>query len=577
MEAVAVSYAVPALHNINGLEIKTSIVHKARKSPSDYIELNEDGVIGNLTAVHDGPVYICLAENYDYWCAELGIDRSEWDWCHWGENITLRCTGKTLSESDFRLGDVWRVGDSVRLQVCGSRIPCMKLSWRCGQKDSWLKTLSDTGRVGIYLRVLNKGRVYPGDRAVQESSSGDSMDVATITRLAFDSDMKTRDTLNLLANHQVLLRLNQLMIKRKIAGMDDKANKGRNAWKGWRDLRVSRVVDEGNGIKSFFICSTDDKQLAWYLPGQFLTIRLPTGDVRSWSISDWSGRTQPEHYRISIKKVGRASSWMWNNCAVGDVLSARSPAGKFVLDWSQPVTPRQLYLSAGIGVTPILAMMKAHANHPNMRNVPGIWIHVARDGHSLQFHDEFLQIEDNPIKKFVFMTRPRNIDVEKADYDIAGRPSLDTIKELIGGTYKFNPFGTADMDLPAKFSAAYICGPKDFEDNIKTILTSLNVPSPFIHSESFSASGQALGELEKATVLFTKSKKSAYWKKDKSMSLLELAESVGMAPDYGCRVGACGSCVAKVTCGSVSGGVQMDGSVLTCSAVPSSDVVEVEL
>ncbi|CAG1961200.1 unnamed protein product [Fusarium graminearum] len=516
----------------------------------EYIELNEDGVIGNATAVHDGPVYIFLAENYDYWCAELGVDRSEWDWCHWGENITFRCTDKTLTKSDFRLGDIWRVGRNIRLQVCGSRIPCMKLSWRCGQKDSWLKTLSNTGRVGVYLRVLSKG---PGNRAVRESSSGDSMDAATITRLAFDSDLKTRDTLNLLANHDVLLRLNRSIIKRKLAGINDDVNKGKNVWKGWRELRVSRIIDEGNGIKSFDICSTDDKDLAWYLPGQFLT----TGQVgSSLSTIALASKTQGVHPR------GCAMNVEWE---------------QFVLDWSQAVTPRQLYLSAGIGITPILAMMKAHANHPNMNVAPGIWIHVVKDGRGLQFHSEFCKIENNPIRRFVFMTQPRDIDVRGRDYDVLGRPSLDSMAELLGETYKFNPFGTTAMDLPSKFSAAYICGPKDFEATMKSLLLSCNIPPPFIHSESFSASGHTIGDVEKATVRFAKSGKTAHWKKDESMSLLELAESVGMAPDYGCRVGACGSCVAKVACGSVSGGLQMDGCILTCSAVPTSEFIEVEL
>lgn len=124
-------------------------------------------------------MYICLAENYDYWCTELGIERSTWDWCHWGENITLKCTAEKLTEFNFRLGDVWKIGSAVRLQVCGARVPCMKLSWRCGQKDSWLKPLSDTGRVGVYLRVLTKGRIHPGDRAVKEFASEDPMDVVS--------------------------------------------------------------------------------------------------------------------------------------------------------------------------------------------------------------------------------------------------------------------------------------------------------------------------------------------------------------------------------------------------------------
>ncbi|WXC57084.1 hypothetical protein SNK03_003008 [Fusarium graminearum] len=476
----------------------------------EYIELNEDGVIGNATAVHDGPVYICLAENYDYWCAELGVDRSEWDWCHWGENITFRCTDKTLTKSDFRLGDIWRVGRNIRLQVCGSRIPCMKLSWRCGQKDSWLKTPSNTGQVGVYLRVLSKG---PGNRAVRESSSGDSIDAATITRLAFDSDLKTRDTLNLLANHDVLRRLNRSIIKRKLAGINDDAISAAG---------VSQTGQVGSSLSTIALAS----------------------------------KTQGVHPR------GCAMNVEWE---------------QFVLDWSQAVTPRQLYLSAGIGITPILAMMKAHANHPNMNVVPGIWIHVVKDGRGLQFHSEFCKIENNPIRRFVFMTQPRDIDVRGRDYDVLGRPSLDSMAELLGETYKFNPFGTTAMDLPSKFSAAYICGPKDFETTMKSLLLSCNIPPPFIHSESFSASGHTIGDVEKATVRFAKSGKTAHWKKDESMSLLELAESVGMAPDYGCRVGACGSCVAKVACGSVSGGLQMDGCILTCSAVPTSEFIEVEL
>ncbi|KAF4969252.1 hypothetical protein FSARC_3505 [Fusarium sarcochroum] len=577
MEAVAVSYAVPAWHRINGLDMKTSIIHTPKKSTSEYIELNESGVVDNTTAVHDGPVYICLAENYDYWCTELGVNRSKWDWCHWGENITFRCTDKRLTEFDFRLGDIWRVGSSVRLQVCGSRIPCMKLAWRCEQKDSWLKPLSESGRVGVYFRVLHGGRIYPGDRAVQESSSGDKMDVATITRVAFDADLKTRDTLDLLANHEGLLGLNRLILGRKLANMDDKVNVGRNGWKGWRDLRVSRIVDEGNGIKSFYLFPTDDRKLAWYQPGQFLTVRLPTGDVRSWSISDWSGRKQPECYRLSIKQAAKASAWMCNECTTGTILSARSPAGRFFLDWSQPVSPRQIYLSAGIGITPILAMMKAHASHPNMSKTPGIWIHITRNGQNLQLHDEFPQIENNPIKRFVFMTQPRNVDVIGKDYDFTGRPDLEAITKLLGSTYQMSPLGTTEMTLPAKFSAVYICGPSDFEKDMRSILQNFSIPPPFIHSENFSASVQVVGDLKKATVRFTKSNKVARWERSKPMTLLELAESVGLTPDYGCRVGACGSCATKLNCGSVSGGVQMDGSVLTCSATPASEEVDIEL
>ena len=577
MEVLAVSHSFPTEQDVRGLKIKTSIIHTPLASVTDYIELDEAGVIDNATAAHDGPVYVCLAENYDYWCSELNVDRSSWDWCHWGENITFRCTEASLTERDFHLGDIWRVGPSVRLQVCGSRIPCMKLSWRCGQPDSWLKPLADSGRVGIYLRVLQGGRVHPGDVAVLESSSGDPMDVAIISKLAFDASLTTRDTLNLLANHAGLLRLNRFFMERKLINIDDKVNVGKNAWKGWREFRPYQIVDEGGSVKSFYIRPLDSEALAHYLPGQFLTVRLPSGQVRSWSISEWLGRDGPTYYRLSIKKGTGVSAWMHDQCTVETALWVRSPAGRFVLDWTQIASPRQVYITAGIGLTPILAMMKAHATHPNMTKTPGVWIHVAKNSDHFPFQGEFLDIEQNPVEKRVFFTDAMITDVIGESHDYAGRPTREILMQLLASNYTMNPLGGSEMSLPGRFSAVYICGPSSFEADMKALLTEVGIPPPFVHSESFSPSSNVLGDLTQARVRFTKSNKSCIWKKEKPVSLLELADSLGLKPDYGCRVGACGSCAVKLISGSVSGGIQLDGTILTCSSTPSSEDVEVEL
>ncbi|KAI1816443.1 hypothetical protein GGS20DRAFT_583550 [Poronia punctata] len=86
----------------------------------------------------------------------------------------------------------------------------MKLSWCCGQKDSWLATLANSGRVGVYLRVLHGGRVRPGDEVTYEKICENNLDIASITRLSFDNSLKTRDTLNLpINNDDVLMRLNR--------------------------------------------------------------------------------------------------------------------------------------------------------------------------------------------------------------------------------------------------------------------------------------------------------------------------------------------------------------------------------
>ncbi|KAI1151485.1 pyruvate kinase-like protein [Nemania diffusa] len=574
MEVVAVSSSQPRFHNVNGIKLYTTIVRDALTEPSDYIEIDKSGVLGNKPAVHDGPVYVCFAEHYDYWCNELGVDRSSWGWCHWGENLTLRFKDRVRLEDEIYIGDIWKIGETVRLQA-GARVPCMKLSWRCGQKDTWLPTLATSGRVGVYFRVLSGGRVHPGDQVSYESFSGDQLNIACITRLAFDNSLKTRDTINLLINHEMVMRMNKWLFLRKRTTMDDKLREGRNAWKEFRDLRVFRIVDEGGGIKSFHLSAVDGQPLANYQPGQFLTIRLPDGMTRSWTISDWDGQEKSSYYRISIKRTGMASRWMHDACTLDTVLSARSPAGRFTLDRTSVM--RFIYISAGIGITPVLAMMKAHDTHPNLQTQPAVWIHVAKDGENLPFQNEVPHFKNRTFTKIIFFTKPRPSDIQGVDYDRIGRPDMEAIREIIGVPFTWEPLGSGTMESEGTFSIASICGPPGFEASIKKSLKNLGFPEPLIRSESFSASGKALGDVERARVRFSKSKMSATWIKDKPMSLLELAESLGLAPDYGCRAGACGSCATKLTCGSVSGGVQADGTVLTCSATPASEEVELEI
>ncbi|KAI1262405.1 pyruvate kinase-like protein [Xylariaceae sp. FL1019] len=577
MEVLAVSAGQPKFQDVNGTKMYTSIVHEdVRTLPSEYMEVDESGIVGNAVAVHDGPIYVVFEDHYDYWCKELGIDRSSWNWGHWGENLTVRFRDAVKLEDQIHIGDIWSIGETVRLQVCGVRVPCMKLSWRCGQKDSWLPTLVKSGRTGVYLRVLSGGKVHPGDDVSYEVSTGDPLNVAAIVKIAFDMSLKTRDTMNLIMDHPLMMRMNKWHFGRMLTTMEDKEREGKNAWRGFRDLCVRNIVDEGGDIKSFYLAPTDGQPLANFFPGQFLTIRLANDVTRNWTISDYQTRDRPEYYRISVKKSGIASTWMHAKCAPGSVLSARSPAGRFFIDRTSIL--RVIYISAGIGITPILAMMKGHANHPNMDCQPVVWLHIARDGKHFPFQDEIPSFEKSPaFRRFVFFTNPRPEDVKGVNYDREGRPDKATLEEILGAPFTWSPLGAGRMESEANFSTVYMCGPTKFETEIRETLKRLGFPEPLIRSESFSASGAASGDVERATVRFSKSKVTGTWTKDKPVSLLELAESLGLAPDFGCRSGACGSCATRITCGSVSSGMQADGTVLTCSAAPASEDVELEL
>jgi len=634
MEVVAVSIGQLTWWDINGVRTLTSIVREPSAEP---LELTvADGIVGNASAAHDAQVYAFFAHHYDYWCQRLGVDRSSWKWCHWGENITFRCVSTAvLDERRFHLGDVWAVGESVRLQVCGSRVPCTKLSWRCGQNDRWLRTLADTGYCGVYLRVLQGGRVRPGDEARPVQICPLAMDCATISRLAFDSSLKTRDTVNLLLNDRNLLGMNQRYFRRKLSLMNDQANVGRNAWKGWRAFKATRIVGETGGeVKSFYLVPVDGKSLATYLPGQFLTVRLPAGTVRNWTISDWTSASDPSYYRISIKKATDASRWMYEKCTTDSLLLLRPPAGGFCLDWTPLFPPRQVYISAGIGITPMIAMIKAHAAHTALRMVPALWIHVARNQESCALWEELSDLEfdrdeneDNgkdyecPLlfQRVLFYTAPKtacssppssspsspsspassSLSASSASSTSPpsspsspsnlitvhiGRPTLPLLSSLLTPSYAINPLHITPITIPGPHSTFYICGPPSFIPTMTSHLISLSVPPALIHSETFDSTVDPIAStsnsVEESTVHFSHSNITATWRReDGNLSLLEVAEKAGLAPEYGCRLGECGACRVRLVEGDVSGGRAGGGGeeILVCRARPACRRVVVEI
>lgn len=589
MEVVAVSYSQPSWHVIGGVQTFTSIIHTPMTSVQDCISLTTKGITGNEIAAHDGQVYAFFAHHYDYWTNELGLRREAWDWCHWGENITFRFPRDSeLDESSMNLGDVWQVGSTVRLQVCGSRVPCNKLSWRCGQKDRWLKTLADSGRCGVYMKILRGGLIYPGDQAMLLEKHSESMDCAAISRLAFDSSLSTKDMLKFLVEDPNLMSMNKTLFRRKLSVMHDQLVLGKNAWKGWRRFQPSLIVSETADIKSFHLTPTDNQPLATYLPGQFLAIRLPTGLVRCWSISSWTSHDDPLSYRVSIRRALEGSKWMHEHCTTDTILELRSPSGGFHLDWTPMFPGRQIYISAGIGITPVLAMLKAHTIHPAMQLAPALWIHVSRDGRQMPFKKELSSILQFPhiFSSTTFFTLPRDLDLLGEHYQYKGRPTLEVLQSLITPSYTIDPLKITPIEIEGRFSTVYICGSPAFEASIKDQLREIGVPEPMVHSESFSEDAIEVPPLDKAVVKFGKSQRSAIWKRNggaqrgstgMGMTLLELAEQAGLVPEFGCRVGTCGSCTVGLRNGKVGGGLQPDGSVRVCIARPASDFVELDM
>ncbi|HWH97339.1 MAG TPA: MOSC domain-containing protein [Pseudolysinimonas sp.] len=105
----------------------------------------------------DKAVYAYAAEDADWWAEQLGRDIPPG---LFGEN--LRVAG--LDVSNARVGERWKIGDAVVLEVTMPRTPCLTFArWMGEENNGWVRRFSDARRLGAYLRVVSTGSVRADD------------------------------------------------------------------------------------------------------------------------------------------------------------------------------------------------------------------------------------------------------------------------------------------------------------------------------------------------------------------------------------------------------------------------------
>ncbi|MER6061668.1 MOSC domain-containing protein [Streptomyces sp. NPDC001792] len=103
----------------------------------------------------DQAVYAFAREDLDDWERELG--RSLANGC-FGENLTT----DGLDVSGALIGERWRIGSGVVLEVTSGRIPCRTFQGHMGERG-WVKRFTQKGATGAYLRVIEPGEIRAGD------------------------------------------------------------------------------------------------------------------------------------------------------------------------------------------------------------------------------------------------------------------------------------------------------------------------------------------------------------------------------------------------------------------------------
>jgi ferredoxin-NADP reductase len=203
-------------------------------------------------------------------------------------------------------------------------------------------------------------------------------------------------------------------------------------WPRLRQFRVAAAQRESASVRSFVLEPVNGEPLPAFLPGQFLALKLePTGVpaplLRSYSLA---APADGRGYRIAVKREpgGLGSALLHDRVTVGDVLPVGAPRGSFTLDMddSRPV----VLLSAGVGVTPVLAMLGALARAGSQRSI--WWVHGARSGAEHAFAAEARdRLSRLPAaRSHVRYSRPRPEDRQGLDFDEPGRIDLDALLGL---------------------------------------------------------------------------------------------------------------------------------------------------
>ena len=539
---LSVNVGMPREVEWEGRTVRTGIWKNSVEGRRMVRRLDVDGDGQGDLLGHGGvnrAVFVYQIESYRYWQEFLG--RNDFTYGQFGENFTVQ----GLADDEVCIGDRYRIGTAL-FEVSQPRVTCYRVGIRMNEPQM-PSLLVAHRRPGFYFRVLEEGEVEAGDTVERVGRGPEAMTVAEIDGLLYLPNHTGRDLSR-------ALRIPALSEGwqgsfRELLERSPDGEVGVLAWAGLRRLRVVAIDRESTSVISVRLVPTDGEPAAPALPGQFLTVRLRPDPataplLRTYSLS---GAPNSESYRISVKREphGAASGYLHTGLRVGHVIEAGAPRGSFVL---RPVDRPVALISAGVGATPVLAMLHVLAAGRSPRQV--WWLHSARNGAEHAFDAEarglLAQLPD--ARRVVCYSHPAWGD---RHFDVAGRLTATVL---------------ADAGVPTD-ADFYLCGPGPFMHDIAAALVARGVAPDRVSMEVFgpgesqtpgvvSASRRSphppAGEPGPGPLIsFSRSNLTVAW--DPSFaSLLELAEACDVPVKWSCRTGVCHTCETGLINGEIS-------------------------
>ena len=499
-----------------------------------------------------------------------------------GENFTV----DGLPDAEVCIGDHYRIGGAL-FEVTQPRVTCYRLGIRMNEPQMPALVVAHH-RPGFYFRVLDEGEIEAGDEILKVLAGPEHLTVAEIDALLYLPGREKgglERALRIPALSAGWRSSFETLLEHESQGGSTAGNPALApatgpppAWVGFRPLRVGNKRRESMNVTSLMLEPSDGHPLVAAAPGQFIVLRLKPAPgapalLRSYSLS---GEPSAERWRLSIKREpnGAAGAYVDAVLKVGDVIDASAPRGSFTLGQGEgPV----ILLSAGIGLTPVLAMLHALAVSGSRREI--WWVHGARNGAEHAFAAEARAILKSLPggHSHICYSAPGAGDRLAVDFDGPGRLDVQVLKEL-------------GAPREAEF---YLCGPAAFMSGLTADLMNWGVSAERLHSENFGA-GPALTPGVVAAparaphppdrpagagpmVSFARSNLAVRWD-TAFQSLLELAEACDVPVRWACRTGVCHNCESGLIAGAVDYLPDPleppgEGNLLICCSRPRVDVV----
>lgn len=280
--------------------------------------------------------------------------------------------------------------------------------------------------------------------------------------------------------------------------------------------------------------------------------------------------------RIAIKRVDRGvfSTYATERLTVGEELDVMTPAGRFGPSVSPTQARRYVMIAAGSGITPVLSILKTVLAVESESRCTLVFGN--RDVDSSMFRAELQSLEADFVDRFEI------VDVFSAERRRGasayhGRIDSALLQRLFATRL---PIRTVDQWL--------LCGPAGLVEAATQTLAALGVDDDCVHVERFNVvattPSQAVGNSESVATVRLRGRVDTARVRVGETVLDACIREVTTETPYSCMGGACGTCVAKLTAGTVlmdnhtalSAQDRADGYILTCQSRPTSATVSID-